>query len=202
MPVSNNTIDFKRCGRCKVLKTIGEFGKVKGKVRSYCRICHLNYNYLPDLRTEKECVSCKDIKVVSEFNRLGMRYQQSCKDCQNARSRIRRAELKDTGENIRINRRDYRLRRKWIKLKFKYGITKEKYLQMVEDQGNLCAICKKHETETSSPHIDEMELSVDHCHKTNHVRGLLCRQCNIALGKFKENVEVLRSAIEYLLRYS
>lgn len=46
-----------------------------------------------------------------------------------------------------------------------------------------------------------MELSIDHCHTTGKVRGLLCRQCNIALGKFKEDVTILQSAIAYLKKY-
>ncbi len=201
MPVSNRTKnEVKRCGRCKEFKPISEFGKVKGKSRSYCRPCHSSQMWTPDLRTNKRCPSCKETKPVNEFNRLGARYQPTCRECQNLRSGIKNAELKDSGMNVEVNRRGYRRRRKWIKLKSKYGITKETFLQMVEEQGNLCAICKQPETETSSPHIDEMELSVDHCHKTGQVRGLLCRQCNIALGKFKEDIEVLKSAIAYLQR--
>ncbi len=41
-------------------------------------------------------------------------------------------------------------------------------------------------------------LSVDHCHKTNVVRGLLCNECNSGLGKFKDNIDVMASAISYL----
>ena len=42
-------------------------------------------------------------------------------------------------------------------------------------------------------------LHIDHCHKTNKIRGYLCRNHNTALGKFNDDVEELRSAIEYLL---
>ena len=42
------------------------------------------------------------------------------------------------------------------------------------------------------------ELSVDHCHTTGKVRGLLCQSCNVGLGAFKDNVKSLQNAIKYL----
>ena len=43
-----------------------------------------------------------------------------------------------------------------------------------------------------------MALSVDHCHVTGNVRGLLCRACNLALGQFEDNIKTLNKAIKYL----
>jgi hypothetical protein len=42
------------------------------------------------------------------------------------------------------------------------------------------------------------ELSVDHCHTTGKVRGLLCQSCNVGLGAFKDNPASLRKAASYL----
>lgn len=39
---------------------------------------------------------------------------------------------------------------------------------------------------------------VDHCHKTLKVRGLLCENCNRSLGGFRDDVNLLKKAIEYL----
>jgi Recombination endonuclease VII len=39
---------------------------------------------------------------------------------------------------------------------------------------------------------------VDHCHKTNKVRGILCNGCNIGLGSFKDDINLLKNAIKYL----
>lgn len=71
----------------------------------------------------------------------------------------------------------------------KYGLTGDQYESLLALQGSKCAICKDDFVVT--PHID-------HCHSTGKVRGLLCSTCNTALGKFKDDVEVLTSAITYL----
>lgn len=63
---------------------------------------------------------------------------------------------------------------------------------MLESQGHKCRIC-------GVPRSDvNRDLAVDHCHETNRIRGLLCMLCNIGLGYFKDNSEVLASAIRYL----
>lgn len=80
-------------------------------------------------------------------------------------------------------------------LKYEYGITPEQYDQMLEAQGGVCAICKLPERERR-----QVRLCVDHDHVTGKVRGLLCRACNVALGKFQESVEVIRAALAYMER--
>lgn len=85
-----------------------------------------------------------------------------------------------------------------------YGLTISEYAQMFADQNGLCAICKKPETaklpgrKTKKDQKAVRDLSVDHCHKTGAVRGLLCNQCNHMLGAVDDNENVLLSAVEYL----
>lgn len=76
-------------------------------------------------------------------------------------------------------------------LQVRYGITMEDYEQRVLAQDGKCLIC------LTIPDI----LVVDHDHKTEHVRGLLCNNCNRGIGLLKDNIEVLQSAIDYLRKY-
>ena len=69
-----------------------------------------------------------------------------------------------------------------------YGITFEDYERMYFNQEGKCAICHKFCA----------ILCVDHNHETGEIRGLLCRECNVALGFFEENILVLENAINYL----
>ena len=77
------------------------------------------------------------------------------------------------------------------KIKRYYGVTKTQYLDMLQEQGGVCAICKN-----ADKYVER--LAVDHNHVTGQVRGLLCRRCNQALGALEDDVELLASAIDYL----
>lgn len=81
------------------------------------------------------------------------------------------------------------------RLKRDYAITPDDYAQMKEDQGGVCAICGQPET------MKKRDLSIDHCHKTKKVRGLLCNTCNVGLGRFNDSAELVRRAFVYLARY-
>lgn len=70
-----------------------------------------------------------------------------------------------------------------------YGLTSEKWDEYLNNQKGMCAICKS--KFTKRPHID-------HDHKTNKVRGLLCNTCNWGIGNFKDSVDILLNAISYL----
>lgn len=74
-----------------------------------------------------------------------------------------------------------------------YGITIELYNEMLEQQGGVCAICKKNDS--------RHRLSVDHDHNTGKVRGLLCHKCNRTLGVFNDNIDLFRSCSSYLMKY-
>jgi hypothetical protein len=84
--------------------------------------------------------------------------------------------------------------------KKKYGISGTDFVAMKEKQNGLCAICNKPETQKKRNSQETMDLAIDHCHKTHKIRGLLCSACNQGLGRFKDDVGLLESAIEYLKR--
>ena len=76
-------------------------------------------------------------------------------------------------------------------LKYKYGITLEDRHTMYINQNCKCKIC-------NNVFDNEFDLYVDHCHESGKVRGLLCTLCNMGLGKFKDDIDRLKSAIKYI----
>jgi hypothetical protein len=85
--------------------------------------------------------------------------------------------------------RDYHLQRK-------YGIGLADYEELVEQQGDACAICGT--TEKGEARGKLRYWSVDHDHKTGAIRALLCQKCNTLLGLANDDTEVLHRAIRYL----
>ena len=83
---------------------------------------------------------------------------------------------------------DHNEHMKWDNLRRRYGITKDTYMAMLEEQEWVCKICKKPETAKHPRTKTLKRLSVDHCHTTGKVRGLLCTSCNVAVGHY-ENLD-------------
>lgn len=80
-----------------------------------------------------------------------------------------------------------------------YGITRDDYYKMLAEQDGVCAICRQPERRTLKGKV--CRLAIDHCHASKKVRGLLCSDCNRAIGLLRDDIERLRSAIEYLGRH-
>ena len=83
------------------------------------------------------------------------------------------------------------------KLKLNYNITIEEYNKMLFNQNGVCKICNEKEIQKGKKGT-EWSLSVDHCHITGKIRGLLCSRCNVGLSKFRDNIKYFESAINYL----
>ena len=75
----------------------------------------------------------------------------------------------------------------------KYNITLEEYNTMLEEQDYKCAICGKEKSENGK------SFAVDHNHKTGETRGLLCNNCNVGIGFFKDSAEITAKATAYLI---
>jgi len=71
----------------------------------------------------------------------------------------------------------------------RYGVTPEKYKELLDEHAGKCAIC------------GEPAQSVDHNHKSGKLRGILCINCNTGIGHFKESIPLLRATIAYLRKY-
>ncbi len=83
-------------------------------------------------------------------------------------------------------------------LKHKYGITIEQYESMLESQNGLCKLCGKPEWIKANFSEDIRLLSVDHCHDTGRIRGLLCGNCNTAIGILGDTEQSIERVYKYM----
>lgn len=77
-----------------------------------------------------------------------------------------------------------------------YNVSRQTVEDMHKAQNNKCAVCGGEGFKMAEHH--KSKLVVDHCHITGKVRGLLCHNCNRALGLLKDKISVLKNAIQYL----
>jgi hypothetical protein len=125
----------------------------------------------------KWCPECDPVKPVNEFPRNRSRSDGIGTYCKLCHNRITRENKEKNG-----GARNYHLRRR-------YGITAEHFDQMFAEQGGVCAICRVAPAE-----------HVDHDHVTELVRGLLCFNCNGALGQFRDRTDLMLLAVAHLRR--
>ena len=74
-------------------------------------------------------------------------------------------------------------------------ISEYEYNKLLELQNNKCSICGRNSSR------QKFILGLDHNHKTGQIRGLLCSQCNSAIGLLKENTGTMKKAIEYIEKW-
>ncbi len=133
----------------------------------------------------KHCPICDTDKEDSEFNKSSKSkdgLQHYCRGCSNAKRK--QWDLEDPE----------RTRGKY--LRESYGLKLSEYNDMLEAQNHKCAICGQDETRF------QKKLVIDHCHDTGKVRQLLCNTCNHGLGNFKDDISLLASAIQYLVKHN
>lgn len=146
----------------------------------------------------KICKKCLRTTPLSEFGEQkdtkdGLRsWCKSCFNLNSAEWRIENHErAKELVRNWHKTNVDFQYRRS-AGLKQRYGITQEYFDRMMQEQDGKCDVCKK----------DFIKVArVDHCHKTDKVRGLLCDRCNIILAhheNLKDNPDLVERLEKYL----
>lgn len=138
-------------------------------------------------RGEKWCPVCRQALPLESFNRNNRPptgRQGKCRECEAIKHAAWRARNPDQG---RVNA---------LKL---YGMTLADYDARLADQGGVCAICGKPETWRHRKGT-ACSLSVDHCHESGVIGGLLCQKCNAAIGMLDDNPELAQAAAAYLCR--
>lgn len=140
------------------------------------------------------CNTCGQYKRVNienfiqrNDNKIGWRRQ--CRSCVSAR----RSVNEYTQESL--------IKKSNQQLKSKFGITIDDVKKMYDSQHGKCKICGKpgimHGIKKGYKDKSDT-LHVDHCHATGKVRGLLCSNCNVAIGLMNESIENMLSAIDYI----
>lgn len=90
----------------------------------------------------------------------------------------------------------YRVRAMNLK---RFGLTPERYEEILEQQGGVCAVCGQPETKRNQ--FGVVSLAVDHDHETGQVRGLICMLCNRALGMLGDSPDTVRRLADYRSKY-
>lgn len=221
-------VSEKRCPGCQQVRPADAFNRNSNRLdglQALCKECHLLADRRYRNRTrdrnviaaapeidQKVCSRCRKAQPSGNFNvslTAADGLQPNCRICQShlrdtyyydggGKTRAqayyetnKEALLSDQQVRYRANRdrhiASYRQR--------KYGVSPETVDAMLYEQKHACKICRQ--VIVNRP-LDPRMLHVDHCHKTNKVRGLLCRSCNHMLGHAKDDAAVLAAGIAYL----
>lgn len=142
------------------------------------------------MTNSKACSRCKKVKGFEHYHLDKNRpsgVRPDCKECRLNRSKFL---YHNDGASKKTNKNN--------SLKKQFGINLTDYENMWRKQDGKCLICAEQSKEIDKKYGKIRDLVVDHCHKTNKIRGLLCGPCNRALGGFRDDVTILKNAIKYL----
>jgi hypothetical protein len=131
----------------------------------------------------KNCKFCKLDLPLDSFSKGQGKFKKlnTCKKCDAKRRKEDYATLPNDVKKQRAHKQ------KISEYKRIYGLPDEMATKLANNREGSCAICE-----------ETRFLVVDHCHKTGIFRGLLCQHCNSVLGYAKDNVDILKNAINYL----
>jgi len=162
---------------------------------------------MSSMEETKACKTCGETKPVSGFYRNpphAKGYRTSCRKCtivsrreyeSRADVRARRAEL------ARLRPRKYDASKARVKMLWaRYRLREEDYYALLDRQGGRCAICRSDDPGKRGWHVDHDHSccsGVESCGKC--IRGILCSRCNPMIALAKDDPEILRQAVTYLL---
>jgi hypothetical protein len=150
---------------------------------------------------EKKCKKCNSLKPIEDFNKNKKQedgLDKMCKSCSRLESKKyyeknREKEL----TRLKIYRENNKeiVKKRMLKHNLKnnnINISIEEYYEIFSKHNGKCDICKRPQSELKKT------FAVDHDHITGEIRGLLCSNCNLGLGNFKDDINILTNAIKYL----
>lgn len=173
---------MKVCYKCRVEKSLDLFPKIN---KSYCKTCRsdmVNKKYhalsLEEKKARNSSLSMKEAKL-----RYRAKPESKIKEAQQCHK-----WYINNKERKRVNSR-----------LSKYKLSHNQYQEIKEKQNHICPICLKEPGPRKRNSSIDLFV-IDHDHETGKVRGLLCSTCNTALGLFKDNITIIRNAVNYLDR--
>ena len=142
-----------------------------------------------------ECSDCKRNLPADNYywSKRGYRHSHACRACYQIKRRPYQINYMATVRKDKAKSR-YCPEKRSEQIVKSYGLTLERYDEILALQGGGCAICHSKEAKTKR----NGRFCVDHDHKTGKVRGLLCAPCNRGIGLLQDSIGVLESATNYL----
>jgi hypothetical protein len=141
------------------------------------------------------CSRCKEERQHTDFSLKKNSKSIMSLTCNSCKQKKAYLWAQNNPDKAKLSRQKYlatgKRRGKWLEAN--YRMSEIEFNSMLKSQEYKCAICK-----LDKPDGKHLSFNVDHCHKTKKVRGILCSSCNRGLGYFKDNVELLKAAINYL----
>ncbi len=133
------------------------------------------------------CVECRNQRDREAYAANPEKHRKKSRD-----SRLRNPE-RAAATSKRYQRANPEKMRMWKQWQFsrdierKYGITFERYQELVRTEGIICAICRSTE-----------KIGIDHCHASGRFRGFLCSGCNLAIGNIRESADRAEGLAKYI----
>ena len=181
----SDNLYMKTCTDCHIEKPFSEYSFPKsngGRPASKCKPCAVKYAVAWAKKNRERAYATR------------RRWYQNHKE--EAKAQVREWCAKNR-ERVKENKKRYHAEhpnkermRAWS-LRVNFNITIEAYEAMYRAQNGVCKICQE-------PCLSGKRLAVDHSHTTGTIRGLLCSKCNLGVGSFRDNPELLVAASEYL----
>lgn len=128
----------------------------------------------------RECTRCRKFKSYDNFpkrNNRSIGVQSVCTKCVVISNSIRKGNNPDKYRDLHYKK--------------KYKSSIKEFMDILDSQGGMCAICKTY----------QHKMCMDHCHETMKIRGILCDRCNRGIGLLKDDPNVLLSAYDYLIKH-
>lgn len=146
----------------------------------------------------RKCTKCQKEKELKDFPLAKKSKDGIATWCRQCYTEARRRSVERIGKDIVASRvKEYNIKNPSVAIESNWrkqgiNLTVTQYSEIYSKQDGKCAICG------IDAKILTRKLCVDHCHNSQNIRGLLCPNCNLLLGKVKDNVIILENAIKYL----